>query len=63
MPAATTQTFSMRVDSDLLASIDHNATQAGMNRTEYVLSWLPDTYQHPSSETETTSKRQRSTGR
>jgi hypothetical protein len=39
-------TFSIRIDNNLLKSIDRNAaTLTNGNRTQYILSWLPDNYQ------------------
>ena len=35
----------LRIDPDLLARIDANANQHGQTRTEYLLSWLPETYE------------------
>lgn len=51
-------TFSMRVPTDLLARVDHNAAQAGMNRTQYLLSWLPENHEPTNGDTETPSSKQ-----
>ena len=45
MPTRDYATFSMRLDTRLLARIDHDASQAGMTRTAYVLSYLPEYYE------------------
>jgi len=34
-----------RIDPDVLERIDHNATQRGMSRTDYILSYLPENYE------------------
>lgn len=52
---ATGQNINMRVPDELLASIDDNAKQQGLNRTQYILSWLPDTHQAEQSKAETPS--------
>lgn len=54
----TGQNINMRVDTDLLDSIDHNAKQSGLNRTQYILSWLPDTYQPTPGKAETAETQQ-----
>lgn len=38
------KTFSMRLTAHLLERIDHNANRAGLTRTAYVLSFLPESY-------------------
>ena len=51
------QTFSMRVPTELLERIDANAlTTAGGNRTQYLLSWLPEYYEQPTADSETAQK-------
>lgn len=40
----TATNISMRVEPELLDRIDASASQAGQTRTDYILSWLPDTY-------------------
>jgi predicted DNA binding CopG/RHH family protein len=47
---ATGQNVNMRIPDELLEHIDHNATQAGLSRTQYILSYLPENY-HSNGET------------
>jgi hypothetical protein len=56
MPASGTQTISLRVPTKLIERIDASALRNGETRTDYVLSWLPDYYDEPARNTETTSK-------
>jgi uncharacterized protein (DUF1778 family) len=54
------QTFSLRIEQDQLERIDESATRAGLTRTAYVLSWLPETYEpntKPAPEPATTGRR------
>ena len=39
------QNINMRIDDQTLKLIDAQAKQAGVSRTQYILSWLPETYQ------------------
>ena len=51
-------TFSMQVPTELLERIDANALAvAGGNRTQYVLSWLPETYDPPRTNRESSSSK------
>lgn len=52
----TGQNINMRVDDETLQSIDNNAKQHGLNRTQYILSWLPDTYEPANSKDQHQSK-------
>lgn len=64
MPADDHKTFSMRVDAELLNRIDQNAAaHAGGNRTQYLLSWLPEAYDQPASDRETPAAKQRNNRR
>lgn len=42
-----TTTVGLRIDHALLKRIDHAAAQQGLNRTQYILSWLPVYYDSP----------------
>lgn len=55
-----TSTISLRLPVKLIQRIDRSAAQAGMNRTEYVTSYLPETYD---SSTEQQSAKQRNNAR
>jgi predicted DNA binding CopG/RHH family protein len=39
------QNVNMRIPDDILERIDHSATTNGLSRTQYILSWLPETHQ------------------
>ena len=41
---AAGQNVNMRIPDELLERIDTNATTHGLSRTQYILSWLPETY-------------------
>lgn len=41
---STDKPISLRIPENTLERIDTNAERAGMTRTEYLLSWLPETY-------------------
>ena len=41
---AAGQNVNMRIPDELLERIDTNATLSGLSRTQYILSWLPETY-------------------
>ena len=58
MPAG--QNINMRVPADIRDSIERNAKQNGQTLTDYILSYLPDTYERT---TETTADEQRSSAR
>ena len=53
------QQVNLRINADLLARIDANAQALAMTRTEYLLSWLPDTHEHTQSSTESTAAKER----
>jgi hypothetical protein len=38
-------TLTQKIDPRLMERIDRSAKRAGMNRSQYVLSWLPDYYE------------------
>ena len=42
MPAA--QHITLRLSTEMLERIEENAEREGMNRTAYILSWLPENY-------------------
>lgn len=42
-----TTTVGLRIDHALLKRIDNAAAQQGLNRTQYILSWLPVYYDGP----------------
>lgn len=49
--------FSMQLDAELLERIDANAQiHADGNRTQYILSWLPETYEQPNAASNTASE-------
>jgi uncharacterized protein (DUF1778 family) len=60
---ASGQNVNMRVPAETLDSIVYNAKQNGQNITQYVLSWLPDTYQRAPSTTETPANTDADNGR
>lgn len=41
---STDKPISLRIPTSALEHIDSNAERAGMTRTEYLLSWLPEIY-------------------
>lgn len=51
MATSGTQTISLRVPTGLIKRIDDSAIRAGETRTDYILSWLPDTYEAPAGNT------------
>jgi hypothetical protein len=55
MPAESKRAnLSMQVPIELLERIDANAlVQTAGNRTQYILSWLPETYDQPTADGET----------
>jgi hypothetical protein len=38
-------TLTLKLDPRPMARIDRSAARAGMNRSQYMLSWLPDYYE------------------
>jgi predicted DNA-binding protein len=52
-------TFSMRLDTELLERIDQDAKTAGMTRTAYVLSYLPEYYETSPAIAESQAEQQR----
>lgn len=56
--------FSMQLDAELLERIDHNAQiHADGNRTQYILSWLPETYEQPNTASKNSTNEQRNNSR
>jgi uncharacterized protein (DUF1778 family) len=47
-----TATVSLRLPTELIQHIDDSAAQAGQNRTNYILSWLPEAYEPAHSTTD-----------
>jgi hypothetical protein len=49
--------FSLQIPTELLERIDANALiAAGGNRTQYLLSWLPENYEQPTTDSQTATK-------
>jgi predicted DNA-binding protein len=55
-----TANISLRLPIELIERLDRNAVQAGTNRTSYILSYLPETYD---STAESSTDKQRSNDR
>jgi hypothetical protein len=45
MASNTTSIITMRLENTLIARIDKSAERAGLTRTAYIRSWLPDDYE------------------
>lgn len=64
MPADDYKTFSLRVPVGIFERIEANALREhDGNRNQYVLSWLPETYDLNDTQTETTPKQAPSNSR
>ena len=44
--ASSTTNITMRLENALVECIDKSAERAGLTRTAYIVSWLPDAYDH-----------------